>query len=78
MSRTVKQSLTVAMCAALIGCSVDPSLDEARGEARIALFRECMQLAAAMPRQSDDDVSDVVKACSTQALYMTNHIGTKP
>jgi hypothetical protein len=45
-----------------------------RAEARIALFKECMEMAANIPRQSDDDVSDVVNACSTQAFYMTNHI----
>jgi hypothetical protein len=76
VSRTVKQSLTVAMCTALIGCA-EVDMTE-RGEARIAMFRECMTLAAEMPRQSDDDVSEVVSACSTQAWYMTKHIGTKP
>jgi hypothetical protein len=45
-----------------------------RGVARQALFRECMELAAKMPRQADDDVSDVVQECSTQAYYMTNFI----
>jgi hypothetical protein len=33
-----------------------------------------MELAAKLPRQADDDVADVVNACSNQAFYMTNHI----
>jgi|JI8StandDraft_1071087.scaffolds.fasta_scaffold674262_1 hypothetical protein len=45
-----------------------------RAKARIALFRECMELAGKMKRQADDDVSDVVSECSTQSLYMTNYI----
>lgn len=45
-----------------------------QGEARVALFRECMALAAKMPRQADDDVSDIVKECSTQAYYMSGYI----
>jgi hypothetical protein len=38
------------------------------------MFERCMTLAAGMPRQADDDVADVVNACATQALYMTNYI----
>lgn len=45
-----------------------------KGDARVALFRECMALAAKMPRQSDDDVSDIVSECSSQAYYMSNYI----
>lgn len=45
-----------------------------QGDARVALFRECMALAAKMPRQADDDVSDVVTECSRQAGYMTAYI----
>lgn len=45
-----------------------------RGAARTGLFKECMELAAKMPRQADDDVSDIVDECSSQAWYMTNHI----
>lgn len=41
-----------------------------RGDIRRALFVECMELAAKMPRQSDDDVSDIVQACGGQASYM--------
>jgi hypothetical protein len=33
-----------------------------------------MELAAKMPRQSDDDVADVVSQCSTQSWYMTNYM----
>lgn len=45
-----------------------------RGEARKELFVECMELAAKMPRQADDDVSDIVDACTSQSYYMTNFI----
>ena len=45
-----------------------------RGDARLVLFKECMNLAAKMPRQADDDVSDIVDECSSQAYYMTNFI----
>jgi hypothetical protein len=45
-----------------------------QGDARVALFRECMTLAAKMPRQSDDDVSDVVQKCSRHAGFMTAYI----
>lgn len=45
-----------------------------RGEARMDLFKECMILAAKMPRQADDDVSDIVSECSSSSYYMTNFI----
>lgn len=45
-----------------------------RGAARTVLFKECMELAAKMPRQADDDVADVVSQCSTQAYYMTAYL----
>lgn len=44
-----------------------------RGEARTELFRECMMLAAKMPRQADD-VSDIVDECTSSSYYMTNFI----
>ena len=44
-------------------------------DARIALFKECLELAAKMPRLVDDvDVAVVVDSCSSQAYYMTNQI----
>ena len=45
-----------------------------RGEARKELFVECMKLAAKMPRQADDDVSDIVDECTGSSYYMTNFI----
>lgn len=48
--------------------------DARRGEARKELFVECMELAAKMPRQADDDVADVVQECSSQSYYMTNYM----
>jgi hypothetical protein len=60
-------------CLVFAGCG-PITTPPARAEARIALFKECMELAAKLPRQADDDVADVVNACSNQAFYMTNHI----
>lgn len=48
-----------------------------RGEARLKLFRECMELAAKMPRQADDDVADVVEECSSSSFYMTNYMNAE-
>ena len=36
-------------------------LNEKKGLARVALFKECMELAAKMPRQEDDDVAYIVQ-----------------
>jgi len=44
-----------------------------KGEARYLLFVNCMELAAKMPRQADDDVSEIVEECSSQAYYMTRY-----
>lgn len=61
-------------CLVFAGCTEPQQVTQKRGEARTALFKDCMDLAAKMPRQSDDDVAEIVKACATQSGYMTNHI----
>ena len=78
--------LIAALAATLAGCTngaftptdeaaaAKLAQDARRGAAREALFVKCMELAAKMPRQSDDDVADVVQECSSQAWYMTNHV----
>jgi hypothetical protein len=53
------------------GCGPTP-ISKAKGEARVSLFKDCMEAAANIPRQSDDDVSDIVSECSVQSYYMTN------
>lgn len=64
--------LTLATLA-LVACGPTPDPHKGwRAEKRVELFRECMQLAAAMPRQADDDVSDIVGECGTQSWYMSN------
>jgi hypothetical protein len=73
VDRGVMRLALLLACLVLAGCGPIQT-PPARAEARIALFKECMELAAKMPRQADDDVADVVQACSNQALYMTNHI----
>jgi hypothetical protein len=68
--------LLVLMLMVLAGCVKIDSEDtiKKRGDARVMLFRECMELAAKMPRQADDDVSDVVNECTQSSYYMTNYL----
>ena len=57
----------------LLGCDA-PENRIGSGELRHELFVECMELSAKITRSADDDVSDIVKACSSKSWYMTNHI----
>ena len=41
------------------------------GELRHELFVECMRLSAKITRQGDDDVSDIISECGSQAYYMS-------
>ena len=81
------RTLAIIILAALLGgCHSDSSATiEKRGAARIDIFRECMALAAKLPRQSDDAVYKAIDSCGQQSYYMTNHItaqthspGSKP
>jgi hypothetical protein len=65
--------ITMLLVFMLVGC-VPNATEQKRIHARIDLFKECMQLAATLPRQADDDVSDIVDSCSTQAFYMTRSL----
>lgn len=81
-------TLTLAIVAAMLcaGCengnvtltdaarATEKAKVQKRGEARKELFVECMKLAAKMPRQADDDVSDIVDECTISSYYMTNFI----
>ena len=67
----------LAILMLLCGCSEsasDIARETRKGELRISLFTRCMDLAAKMPRQTDDDVSDVVNSCSWRARDMSNYI----
>jgi len=57
----------------LVGCDPTEKTDAqvATGKLRHSLFVECMGLAAKMPRQSDDGVSDIVDECDSAAAYMS-------
>jgi len=41
------------------------------GIARQAMFVQCMELAAKMPRKSDDDVADIVEECDLSSYHLT-------
>lgn len=75
--------ISVLFIFVLIGCGnqttaltgqAEDAVEKKRGEARLELFTKCMELSAKITRQADDDVSDIVLACSNQAYYMTNFI----
>ncbi len=82
----MKTLLILALVLAITGCTngaftptaeaeaAKLAQDSRRGAAREVLFVKCMELAAKMPRQSDDDVADVVQQCGSQSYYMTNYI----
>ena len=71
MKKTIACILLVWAITMMAGCGPKPT-SKAKGEARIELFKSCMGAAANIPRQSDDDVSDIVSECSSQSYYMTN------
>lgn len=61
--------------ALIAGCMPEVAeVQEKQATARIELFKECMELSAAIKRQADDDVSDIVKACSNEASVMSKGI----
>jgi hypothetical protein len=74
LERCVMRLALLLACLVFSGCTEPPQVTKTRGDARTALFKECMDLASKLPRQADDDVADIVNACSTQSWYMTNHI----
>ena len=57
---------------ALSACDFKITTAYASGELRRELFVECMELSAKMPRQSDDDVSDIVRRCTTTSYNLAN------
>ena len=59
----------------LSGCDIkvkEPS--EEAEELRHTYFVQCMELSAKIERKGDDDVSDIISECSTQAFYQTNYL----
>lgn len=55
------------------GCT-DSKKEAEIGKLRYELFNKCMEMAAKMPRQSDDDVSDIVGKCDTISYYQAQHL----
>ena len=77
----MKKYVLFAVATMAYGCSdhQPPSaLKVYRGEQRIKLFKECMELAAKNARKGDDDVSDIVSACSSQSWYLAQSIEAIP
>lgn len=71
--RTVAICTIAALCAAC-GKVEFERVSQARAEAIQAQFRICMELAARLARQGDDDVSNVVTECHRVANWQTEHI----
>ena len=63
--------LSVLSCGALVGCGerTDDTKRMAAGKLRHEIFKECMELASANPRESDDDVADIIDSCDNYAYY---------
>ena len=62
-------------CSGCFGeCEGWAEANKAKAESRITLFNSCMNLAASMPRQSDDDVSDIVSKCDSTSAYQSNQL----
>lgn len=77
----MRKYVLFAVATLAYGCSDNepPSaLKVYRGEQRIKLFKECMELAAKNARKGDDDVSDIVSACGSQSWYLSNSIEAIP
>jgi hypothetical protein len=66
--------ITLALILVLAAGCTDPTLNQRRMEARSAQFKECMELAAQIHRQSDDQVYKIISACDTSAYYMTQNV----
>lgn len=65
--------IMVAMVAS--GCdtgTVESFSEKETGELKRELFIECMDLAAKMPRQQDEDVGDIVSECNSYAYHTVN------
>lgn len=70
--------LVSLLALALAGCFSDPvesdELKMQRAAIRLQVFKDCMELAAKSARQADDDVSDIVSACTTTAWSLSNQL----
>jgi len=69
--------VSIILIALLVSCTHDPEDKKSKiavGEKRHELFVECMELAAKIERNSDDDVSDIISACGTQSYYIANQM----
>lgn len=56
-----------------VGCSKTEA-EVAEGVLRHGLFVECMEIASKMPIQAEDNVSDVISACSNEAWNIARHM----
>lgn len=73
----MKAILILACAGLLAACEVKTADESHKFETRKSAFESCMKLAATMPRQADDDVADIVKACDNHSYYMSNYAQNK-
>ena len=69
----MKYLLIILVALAATGCTNNAKEAET-AKVRYELFTKCMEMAAKMPRQADDDVSDIVSTCDSVSLYQANHL----
>lgn len=55
------------------GCT-DTKKEAEIGKLRYELFVKCMDMATKMPRQADDDVSDIIGKCDSVSYYQAQHL----
>lgn len=65
----------LALAAVLTFTACTNNVKEAEtAKVRYELFTKCMEMTAKIPRQADDDVSDIVSTCDSVSLYQANHL----
>ena len=69
----MKKIILIIVMLCLMGCVPERTDEDVkRGELRHELFVECMELAAKLPREQDDDVHKIISGCSSYAYYTSN------
>jgi len=68
----MKTILFAVLVLIITGCdnTTNRALEKEKADNRYRFFNECLELAAKIERKGDDDVSDIISECSSQAYYM--------